>query len=143
MGRVLVTVRELPCQLHDPDLWFATTPAELEVAKSLCTDCPARVTCLTGALRRREFAGVWGGSIFDGGTIISHKRPRGRPRKNSIAPQRAAADAAASTAATARSAAGHVSQDSGQACRCDLSFRGSRSLRSLGATERMDRRPAR
>ena len=32
----------LPCQVRDADLWFAETPAELELAKSLCDDCPAR-----------------------------------------------------------------------------------------------------
>ena len=30
---------------------------------------------------------MWGGQIFDDGRIVTHKRPRGRPRKNSIPPR--------------------------------------------------------
>jgi WhiB family redox-sensing transcriptional regulator len=78
---------DLPCQRHDPDLWFADAPADLERAKALCAGCPARLRCLTGAVDRREPAGVWGGQIFDDGRIVTHKRPRGRPRKNSIPPR--------------------------------------------------------
>ena len=76
---------DLPCQLQDPDLWFAETPGELELAKAFCTDCPACVACLAGALSRREPCGVWGGEIFDGGRIVARKRPRGRPRKSDAA----------------------------------------------------------
>jgi WhiB family redox-sensing transcriptional regulator len=79
---------ELPCQVHDPDLWFADTPAELEHAKALCRSCPAQLACLTGALERHEPAGVWGGQILDKGQIVTHKRPRGRPRTGSARPQR-------------------------------------------------------
>ena len=43
---------------------------------------PARLACLAGALERREPWGVWGGEIFERGTIIARKRPRGRPRKH-------------------------------------------------------------
>ncbi len=74
---------DLPCQRHDPDLWFADAPADLERAKALCAGCPAMLGCLTGAIHRRERAGVWGGQIFDDGRIVTHKRPRGRPRKDS------------------------------------------------------------
>jgi hypothetical protein len=71
----------LPCRVHDRDLWFAEIPAELERAKSFCADCSAREACLAGALARREPWGVWGGEIFDRGQTIARKRPRGRPRK--------------------------------------------------------------
>jgi WhiB family redox-sensing transcriptional regulator len=71
----------LPCQVQNADLWFAETPAELELAKALCDVCPARRACLSGALERREPWGVWGGEIFDHGAIVARKRPRGRPRK--------------------------------------------------------------
>lgn len=74
--------RTLPCQRHDPDLWFADAPADLDHAKQLCGDCPVRVACLAGAISRNEPAGVWGGQIFHDGVIIPNKRPRGRPRKN-------------------------------------------------------------
>ncbi|WP_031468750.1 WhiB family transcriptional regulator [Sciscionella sediminilitoris] len=73
---------DLPCQLGNPDLWFGDTPAELEKAKKLCTDCPIRAECLASALSRGEPWGVWGGEIFERGTVIARKRPRGRPRKN-------------------------------------------------------------
>ncbi|EFV12925.2 WhiB family transcriptional regulator [Segniliparus rugosus] len=72
----------LPCQeAVDPDLWFAEEPAELELAKQYCGDCPIRETCLAEALRRGEPWGVWGGEIFQQGEVIARKRPRGRPRK--------------------------------------------------------------
>jgi WhiB family transcriptional regulator, redox-sensing transcriptional regulator len=74
--------------MHDPELWFAEDPATLERAKALCVGCPALRACLSGAVARREFAGVWGGEIFDRGRIVTHKRPRGRPRKGSVAPER-------------------------------------------------------
>jgi WhiB family transcriptional regulator, redox-sensing transcriptional regulator len=73
---------ELPCHVGDPDLWFADDPAQLERAKQLCTDCPVRRQCLEAALEREEPWGVWGGQIFDRGSVIARKRPRGRPRKN-------------------------------------------------------------
>ena len=73
--------RPLPCRVEDPDLWFAETPAQLEVAKSLCGDCPVRSACLAAALDRGEPWGVWGGEIFERGVVIPRKRPRGRPRK--------------------------------------------------------------
>lgn len=75
----------LPCHVGDPDLWFADTPAGLEVAKTLCVSCPIRRQCLAAALQRAEPWGVWGGEIFDQGSIVSHKRPRGRPRKDAAA----------------------------------------------------------
>jgi WhiB family redox-sensing transcriptional regulator len=76
---------ELPCRTYDPDLWFAENPAELEVAKSLCVECPLRVECLAGALERGEPWGVWGGEIFERGAVVPRKRPRGRPRKEDVA----------------------------------------------------------
>ncbi|CAM2789724.1 WhiB family transcriptional regulator [Skermania piniformis] len=71
----------LPCRTEDADLWFADTPAGLEQAKALCTGCPVRRGCLAAALDRGEPWGVWGGEIFEHGTVIARKRPRGRPRK--------------------------------------------------------------
>lgn len=75
----------LPCHVEDPDLWFAETPAGLERAKVLCSDCPIRRQCLTAALEREEPWGVWGGEIIERGSIVARKRPRGRPRKDSVA----------------------------------------------------------
>ncbi|MBT8227303.1 MAG: WhiB family transcriptional regulator [Dactylosporangium sp.] len=75
----------LPCRSFDPDLWFSDAPAELELAKSLCLDCPVRAECLAGALARHEPWGVWGAEIFERGVVVPRKRPRGRPRKEDAA----------------------------------------------------------
>lgn len=72
---------KLPCHVGDPDLWFADSAADLERAKALCADCPIRRQCLAAALERAEPWGVWGGEILERGSIVSRKRPRGRPRK--------------------------------------------------------------
>ncbi len=84
---------DLPCRSGDADLWFAEAPAELERAKALCTACPIKAECLAGALERREPWGVWGGEIFERGTVIPRKRPRGRPSKADLARDRAYAAA--------------------------------------------------
>jgi WhiB family redox-sensing transcriptional regulator len=76
---------DLPCRQYDPDLWFAESPADLEVAKTLCGACPLRVECLSGAVDRAEPWGVWGGEIFERGAVVPRKRPRGRPRKEDVA----------------------------------------------------------
>jgi WhiB family transcriptional regulator, redox-sensing transcriptional regulator len=74
----------LPCT-EDPDLFFAESPEDVECAKEMCRDCPARLACLAGALERREPWGVWGGELFLRGEVIPRKRPRGRPRKHEVA----------------------------------------------------------
>jgi|ERR1017187_3964406 WhiB family redox-sensing transcriptional regulator len=76
--------RMLPCA-DDPDLFFAESPDDVELAKSLCGGCPARLVCLAGAVERREPWGVWGGELFLRGEIVPRKRARGRPRKNDVA----------------------------------------------------------
>jgi WhiB family transcriptional regulator, redox-sensing transcriptional regulator len=78
----------LPCHLNDANLWFAESPADLERAKTLCGTCPVRSECLSGALRRREPCGVWGGEILRSGRILPYKRPRGRPRKYPLVAER-------------------------------------------------------
>ena len=75
----------LPCWTHDPDLWFAESPADVEAAKALCVPCPLREACLAGALERREPWGVWGGQLVVAGVVVPRKRPRGRPRKVDVA----------------------------------------------------------
>ena len=76
---------DIPCQQYDAALWFAESPADVELAKTLCGGCPVRVDCLAGALARQEPWGVWGGELFVRGAVVARKRPRGRPRKNSVA----------------------------------------------------------
>lgn len=85
VDRGVALVSELPCRKFDPDLWFSDSPTELELAKSLCGDCPLRVECLAGAVERAEPWGVWGGEIFERGAVVPRKRPRGRPRKEDVA----------------------------------------------------------
>jgi WhiB family redox-sensing transcriptional regulator len=75
----------IPCRSENPELFFAESPADVEYAKSLCTDCPVRDTCLAGALERCEPWGVWGGELFIQGVVVPRKRPRGRPRKCEVA----------------------------------------------------------
>ena len=75
---------DLPCT-DDPELFFAESPDDVERAKALCRECPARAACLAAALKRREPWGVWGGELFLRGTIVPRKRLRGRPRKKDVA----------------------------------------------------------
>jgi WhiB family transcriptional regulator, redox-sensing transcriptional regulator len=75
---------DLPCT-DDPELFFAESPDDVERAKGLCRECPARAACLAAALKRREPWGVWGGELFLRGATASRKRPRGRPRKTDVA----------------------------------------------------------
>ena len=91
---------DLPCRTFDPDLWFADSPAELELAKSLCAECPVRAECLAGAIERAEPWGGWGGEIFERGAVVTRKRHRGRPRKEDVA-----RDAVLRAEASARAAA--------------------------------------
>ena len=51
----------LPCHRVDPELYFAETPADVEIAKANCAPCPVRAECHAGAQDRREPWGVWGG----------------------------------------------------------------------------------
>ena len=75
---------ELPCR-EEPDLFFAESPSDVELAKSMCQSCPIRAACLESAIERREPWGVWGGQLLLQGAVIPRKRPRGRPRKNEVA----------------------------------------------------------
>jgi WhiB family transcriptional regulator, redox-sensing transcriptional regulator len=75
----------IPCRATNPELFFAESPEDVERAKSLCSSCPVRPTCIAGALERREPWGVWGGELFVQGVVVPRKRPRGRPRKEQVA----------------------------------------------------------
>ncbi len=82
-SRVYMTA-ELPCR-DDPELFFAESPDDVELAKSLCRSCAVRTACLAGAIARAEPWGVWGGELFLRGEVVPRKRPRGRPRKDAVA----------------------------------------------------------
>ncbi len=75
---------DLPCR-EDPELFFAESPDDVELAKSVCGNCAARMACLAGAIERGEPWGVWGGELFLRGEVVPRKRPRGRPRKSEVA----------------------------------------------------------
>ena len=79
------TAQELPCRANNPELFFAESPADVELAKALCRPCPVRAECLAGALERKEPWGVWGGELLISGVVVPRKRPRGRPRKSEAA----------------------------------------------------------
>ncbi|MGI8701906.1 MAG: WhiB family transcriptional regulator [Nocardioidaceae bacterium] len=81
VARDLSAVQSLPCRSYDPELFFAESPADVEMAKALCQTCPVREECLAGALERQEPWGVWGGQLLVSGAVVARKRPRGRPRK--------------------------------------------------------------
>ena len=84
LGLALTAISEnldLPCR-EEPELFFAESPQDVELAKAMCAECPIRRSCLAGALERREPWGVWGGELFIRGVVVPRKRPRGRPRKN-------------------------------------------------------------
>ena len=76
---------ELPCRSNDPELFFAESPADVELAKALCRTCPVMAECLAGAIDRHEPWGVWGGQLLVQGAVVARKRPRGRPRKCEVA----------------------------------------------------------
>ena len=73
---------EAPCTGAEGDLWFASGPHAIELAKSLCRTCPLRTSCLAEAVERHEPWGVWGGELFENGVVIAAKRRPGRPRKD-------------------------------------------------------------
>jgi WhiB family redox-sensing transcriptional regulator len=84
-----------PCRSYDPELWFAERPDDVALAQALCSGCPLRVACLAGALDRREPWGVWGGELFERGSVVARKRRPGRPRKDDHLDRRAAEEALA------------------------------------------------
>lgn len=81
---------DTPCRSYDPELWFAESPDDVALAQALCGDCALRAACLAGALERREPWGVWGGELFERGSVVARKRRPGRPRKDDHLDRRAA-----------------------------------------------------
>lgn len=66
---------------YSTKLFFSEEPADIALAKAICSECPVVEPCLEGATRRREPWGVWGGELFADGVILPYKRKRGRPPK--------------------------------------------------------------
>lgn len=75
----------VPCREHDAEIWFAQTPDDVEFAKALCGTCPVVEECLTHAVETGAMWGIWGGQLFEWGVLVPKKRPRGRPRKETVA----------------------------------------------------------
>ena len=50
------------CADHDPELWFSDSPKNIARAKAICQGCADRLSCLAGAMQRRETHGIWGGT---------------------------------------------------------------------------------
>jgi WhiB family redox-sensing transcriptional regulator len=63
-------------------VFFSDELDDIIKARSICAECPVQLTCLEGAVARREPWGVWGGQLFVNGRILATKRRRGRPPKN-------------------------------------------------------------
>jgi len=84
LDQAVDTDESTPCR-SDPELWFAESPEDVELAKERCQSCPVIQECLAGAQERGEPCGVWGGQLFIAGVVVARKRPRGRPRKTEIA----------------------------------------------------------
>ena len=78
---LVVAGTALPCHSEDPELFFAESPTDVELAKQVCGPCPLRAACLSAALERREPWGVWGGELVIRGAVVARKRGPGRPRK--------------------------------------------------------------
>lgn len=62
-------------------LFFSEELPEIAAAKRICAGCPVLASCLEGAIARAEPCGVWGGQLFENGTVVMQKRRRGRPPK--------------------------------------------------------------
>jgi len=63
-------------------LFFSEDLIDIARAKAICSKCSLAEACLSGALERAEPWGVWGGQLLLNGSIVAHKRRRGRPPKH-------------------------------------------------------------
>ena len=66
---------QLPCHREDPELFFAESPSDVELAKSLCGTCPVRTECLAEALDNQIEWGVWGGMTERERRALLRRRP--------------------------------------------------------------------
>lgn len=80
----------VPCRTRESELWFSESQTDIDRAQQLCRTCPLQVSCLSGAVARKEPWGVWGGELFEKGEIVAAKKPKGRPRKDADERARAA-----------------------------------------------------
>lgn len=50
------------CRDISPSIFFPSDGVGVEVARSICADCPVKTPCLEYALENRIDHGVWGGA---------------------------------------------------------------------------------
>ena len=50
------------CNNHPPAVFFPSDGVGVEIAKEICSSCPAKEECLEYALTNRIDHGVWGGA---------------------------------------------------------------------------------
>lgn len=55
-------VHDAACRGIPVELFFSTEPEDVERAKGICGSCEVRDACLTFAVNREEWHGVWGGT---------------------------------------------------------------------------------
>lgn len=78
------------CRTEDPELFFpigSTGPAavQIEVAKSVCRECPVMNMCLEWSLATGQDAGVWGGMSEDERRSLKRRRKRARDNNTLVA----------------------------------------------------------
>jgi WhiB family redox-sensing transcriptional regulator len=69
------------CRFLDTDLFFPIGKAgraieEIQRAKTVCTSCPVRQSCLTFALDTHQAYGIWGGYDEDERRALLRQRPK-------------------------------------------------------------------
>tara|TARA_R110000868_G_scaffold234537_1_gene488218 strand:- start:1434 stop:1745 length:312 start_codon:yes stop_codon:yes gene_type:complete len=76
-----------PCQVTDPEIWFADIDAgfnHARLAKQFCSTCPVKRQCAEYAIAAVELHGIWGGTTPREREKFRNpleNRPVGRPRK--------------------------------------------------------------
>ncbi|MER5887278.1 WhiB family transcriptional regulator [Streptomyces sp. NPDC001941] len=73
------------CTTVNPEVFFATVPFVVEIARRVCERCPVQRACLQGALERGEQYGMWGGLTPEERREL--RRPRRKARKTAEAPE--------------------------------------------------------
>jgi WhiB family redox-sensing transcriptional regulator len=65
---------EVPCS-GLTRMFFSFEVDDILAAQEVCAGCAQATRCLSGARRRRESSGVWGGQLFQNGKVIRVRQP--------------------------------------------------------------------